>query len=61
MARTRQTARKMTGPRGVPRHQLAPHSEEASSSRRSRKELKREIKKLKRENETLQEDADLLY
>ena len=46
MARTKQTARKMTGPKGVPRHQLAPRDGEASSSRcprHSRKELKEEI------------------
>ena len=46
MARTKQTARKMTGPKGVPR------DGEASGSRRpyrSRKELKEEIKQLKAE------------
>jgi hypothetical protein len=31
MARTRKTARKSTGPLGVPRHQLAPRHEESSS------------------------------
>jgi hypothetical protein len=32
MARTKQTARKKTGPKGVPRHQLAPRTSGASSS-----------------------------
>jgi hypothetical protein len=31
MPRTRKTARKSTGPIGVPRHQLAPRHEESSS------------------------------
>ena len=56
MARTKQTARKMTGPKGVPRHQLAPRDGEASSSRRprrSRKELKEEIEQLKAERSRL--------
>lgn len=33
MARTKVTPRKTTGPKGVPRHQLAPRNEGASSSR----------------------------
>ena len=33
MARQKQTPRKRTGPKGVPRHQLAPRSDQASSSR----------------------------
>jgi hypothetical protein len=33
MARTKLTPRKMTGPKGVPCHQLAPRDDDASSSR----------------------------
>ena len=59
MARTKQTARKMTGPKGVLRRQLAPRDGEASSSRRprrSRKELKEEIEQLKVERSRLVTD-----
>ncbi|HET8669737.1 MAG TPA: hypothetical protein VFM05_03650 [Candidatus Saccharimonadales bacterium] len=57
MARCKLTARKMTGPRGVPRHQLAPRTgEEATGSRPprlTRKELKAEIKELEKEREQM--------
>jgi hypothetical protein len=33
MARTKLTPRKITGPKGVPCHQLAPRDDDASSSR----------------------------
>jgi len=33
MGRWKQTPRKRTGPKGVPRHQLAPRNDQASSSR----------------------------
>ena len=58
------TARKSTGPHGVPRHQLAPRAgEETGESsnshrfpRRTRKNLKEEIKDLKAELKNLEHD-----
>ena len=42
MGRWKQTPCKRTGPKGVPRHQLAPRSEQASSSRSpSQQEMER--------------------
>ena len=51
MARCKLTARKMTGPRGVPRHQLAPRAGEGGASgsrppRRSSEELEAEVGRL---------------
>ena len=45
MARTKVTPRKSIGPKGVPRHQLAPRSDSASSSS-SRPEPKVEIQRI---------------
>ena len=45
MARTKMTPRKSTGPKGVPRHQLAPRNDDASSSR-SRPNPQAEIQRL---------------
>ena len=64
MARIKLTARKSTGPHGVPRHQLAPRAgEETGESsngrrfpRRTRKNLKEEIKDLKAELKNLEHD-----
>jgi hypothetical protein len=48
MARTRQTARKKSGPKGVPRHQLAPKNDEASCSN-PKPSRKAEIRRLEAE------------
>ena len=45
MARTKMTPRKSTGPKGVPRHQLAPRNDGASSSS-SRPDPQAEIQRL---------------
>jgi chromosome segregation ATPase len=62
MAHTRQTARKKTGPKGVPRHQLAPRNDGASSSYRpnpsdlSRVDLIAELERLQEENDIVVKD-----
>ena len=45
MARAKMTPRKSTGPKGVPRHQLAPRNDGASSSR-SRSDPQAEIQRI---------------
>ena len=45
MARTKKTPRKSTRPKGVPRHQLAPRNDGASSSS-SRPNLQAEIQRI---------------
>ena len=45
MARTKMTPRKSTGPKGVPRHQLAPRNDGASSSS-SRPDPQAEIQRI---------------
>ena len=48
MARTKVTPRKSTGPKGVPRHQLAPRNDSASSSS-SRPDPQAEIQRISAE------------
>ena len=48
MARTKMTPRKFVGPKGVPRHQLAPRDDGASSSS-SRPDPKVEIQRISTE------------
>jgi septal ring factor EnvC (AmiA/AmiB activator) len=48
--RTRKTARKSTGPIGVPRHQLAPrHEDSSSSSNDPIRDLEAQVKQLRTE------------
>jgi len=62
MARTHETARKSTGPNGVPRHQLAPRDEGASSSQMpnpndlSREELIAELERLQTDHKIVTKD-----
>lgn len=45
MAREKHTPRKRTGPKGVPRHQMAPRNDQASSSRSVLDEEKERLSK----------------
>jgi hypothetical protein len=55
--RTRKTARKSTGPIGVPRHQLAPRHEESSSSNDPIGDLEAQVEQLRTELRVWVEDG----